>query len=180
MDSEEPTDLAALAKGLLIILVLISRISFAQRIDSLTNVKPTVDEVARERQNPVNGFRSVFLQDVILPVGEGNAHSFSIQPVWPFRLGKNWRLNTYTIIPIQSIPPLTADGSRASGLGNILFNAFIRPEKSKSKLVWGVGPALQIPTRTDPELGSNRFSAGPAACLARSSVGGLRYNFRKS
>ncbi len=126
-------------------------------------VRPTVEEVNKEKQNPVGGIKSVFFQDVVVPIGEGNANSFSIQPIFPIRLSKKWKMNTYTIIPVQGLPALYAGGSRASGLGNIIFNGFIRPaEKAKNPFVWGVGPALQLPTRSDPELGSNRISLGPA------------------
>jgi len=134
--------------------------------DTAATAAPTVEQMARERQNPVSGLRSVFLQDVVLPVGQGNANSFSIQPVWPFRLGHKWRLNTYTIIPIQWLPPLYAGGSRSSGLGNVLFNAFLRPQTpSKLPFTWGIGPALQLPTRTTPELGSSALSMGPTGLL---------------
>ncbi len=144
--------------------------------------KPTLDEVNKEKQNPVGGIKSVFLQDVVLPMDEGNANSFSIQPIFPVRLGRKWKMNTYTIIPFQSIPPLYKGGSSASGLGNILFNGFIRPaEKKKSPFVWGLGPAIQLPTRTDPALGSNRVSLGPALLAyvngAKTSAGVVAQNF---
>lgn len=148
--------------GLLIIHV--SARSQVQKTD--TTRRPTVEEITRERQNPVGGLRSVFLQDIVTPLGTGNANSFSIQPVWPFKLSKKWKLNTYTIIPIQTIPPIAQGGKKASGLGNITFNGFIRPaEKSKGPIVWGIGPTIQFPTRTDPALGSNRLSIGPAALI---------------
>ncbi len=135
--------------------------------ESGTNQKKelTLEEVTKEKQNPMSGFKSVFLQNITLPVGEGNANSFTVQPVFPFTLGKV-KINTYTIIPYQWLPALQPGGGKVSGLGNILFNAFIRPvSPPKSPWVWGLGPTLQIPTRTAPELGSNRLSMGPAALL---------------
>ncbi len=125
----------------------------------------TLEEVVKEKQNPMSGFKSVFLQNITLPVGEGNANSLSVQPVFPFTVGKV-KINTYTIIPIQWIPAMQAGGDRVFGMGNVLFNAFLRPAgPPKSAWVWGFGPTLQIPTRTSPELGSNRLSMGPAALL---------------
>jgi hypothetical protein len=131
-----------------------------------TSKKMTVDEVNKAKQNPVSGLKSIYLQDVVLPVGSGNANSFSLQPVYPFRINDKWKLITYTIIPIQSIPQVEPGTATGSGLGNILFNGYFSPVyKEKRALVWGFGPAIQFPTRTNAALGSNRLSAGPAALL---------------
>ncbi len=138
----------------------------AQQTDSLQKKTLTVEEVTREKQNPMSGYKTVFLQNVTLPVGEGNANSLSIQPVFPFTIANKVKINTYTIIPFQWLPPMTEEGEKVFGMGNILFNAFIRPvAPPKGKWIWGVGPALQIPTRTTPELGSNRLSMGPAGLI---------------
>ena len=149
------------------ILLLFALLSYPLFVLAQTDTAmKTIEEINKERQNPVSGLKSIFLQDVIVPIGEGNANSFSIQPVWPFRVFGNWKFVTYTIIPFQSLPPLKPGGSSASGLGNILFNGFFRPEEDPNKkFLWGIGPAIQFPTRTDPNLGSNRVSAGPTALL---------------
>ena len=125
----------------------------------------TVEDIAREKQNPVSGLRSLTLQNVNFPLGNGTADSFSIQPVWPFRLSPDWRLVTYTIAPIEWLPSQGPNTRSASGLGNILFNGYISPEKPSGSFKWGIGPAVQLPTRTDSLLGSNRLSLGPAALL---------------
>lgn len=151
--------------GLLICLLTVTITNFLKAQTTDTARKFSLEEMTRERQNPVSGLRSIFLQDILVPVGDGNANSFSIQPVWPFRLGSKWKLNTYTIIPFQTIPPIGTQGTKASGLGNIIFNGFIRPAEAKGPLVWGIGPTIQFPTRTDPELGSNRVSLGPAGLI---------------
>jgi len=125
----------------------------------------TIEEITKLKQNPVSGLKSVFLQTVNVPIGSGTAESFSIQPVWPFKLGEEWRLVTYTIIPIQWVPAVSPGGSSAFGLGNILFNGFFAPQKPKGNFVWGLGPAIQLPTRTDAVLGSSRVSMGPSVLL---------------
>ncbi|WP_157366968.1 hypothetical protein [Algoriphagus vanfongensis] len=125
----------------------------------------TVEEMVKKRQDPVSGLRSVFLQEVLLPVADGTASSFSIQPVWPFKLGENLKLITYTIIPFQKIPPLEPGLTKESGMGNILFNGYFSPTHTPGRFRWGVGPAIQIPTRTNPALGSNKVAMGPSALL---------------
>ncbi|UXP30714.1 hypothetical protein N6H18_10145 [Reichenbachiella agarivorans] len=149
-------------------------ISVGAQTDSTPTM--TIEEMAKKRQDPVAGLRSVYLQEVLLPVGDGLAQSFSVQPVWPVRLGKNLKLITYTIIPFQGIPatggvsqvPLQTISSsgdaaqRVSGLGNILFNGYFSSIEKKENVSWGVGPAVQLPTRTSAALGSNRVSVGPS------------------
>ena len=151
----------------------LSRISQAQS-DSTKSL--SVEEMAKKRQDPVAGLRSIYLQEILLPVGDKVAQSFSVQPVWPVKLSNNLKLITYTIIPFQSLPasgdatnvpihPVPPQGDpmqSASGLGNILFNGYFSSMEKKGKVSWGLGPAIQIPTRTNPALGSNRLSLGPS------------------
>ena len=130
-----------------------------------TTKKISVEEMTKKRQDPVAGLRSIYLQDVILPIGEGNANSFSIQPVFPIKIASNLKLITYTIIPFQKIPPLTPGGKSEGGIGNILFNGYFSAIEKKGNISWGIGPALQIPTRTNAALGSNRLCMGPTGLL---------------
>ncbi len=112
--------------------------------------------MARKRQNPVEGLRSVYLQEVLLPIDGGMAQSFSIQPVWPFRIAKNLKLITYTIIPFQSVSATNSSShvsiyptsiqesgsGHAGGLGNIMVNGFFTSIEKKGSISWGIGPAV--------------------------------------
>jgi hypothetical protein len=51
------------------------------------------------------------------------------------------------------------------GASDITLSLFLSP--SKSRLIWGVGPAFGIPTSTDPVLTSGKFSVGPTAVALR-------------
>ena len=117
------------------------------------------------KQNPVSGLREIIFQLEISPnlPGSGKtAGSYSIQPVWPFSLGEDWKLITYTILPIVQLPD--AAGETTVGLGDTLLNLFVAPKKPGA-LVWGVGPAILLPTRTDPALGPDTLSLGPSLVL---------------
>jgi hypothetical protein len=78
----------------------------------------------------------------LLPVADGTASSFSIQPVYPFKLASNLKLITYTIIPFQTVPPLFDGGNMKEGW-NILFNGYFSSIQ-KIKLSWGLGPACKF------------------------------------
>ncbi|MDG3582829.1 hypothetical protein [Galbibacter pacificus] len=125
----------------------------------------SVEELSKQRQDPVAGIKSIYFQDVILSIGEGTAHSFSIQPVFPIRIAENLKIISYTIIPIQYVPPLAPGLGSSFGLGNILINGYFSSIQKKGKFSWGVGPSIQLPTRTNESLGSNRVSIGPSALV---------------
>ena len=147
------------------LVVLVYFMGLSAFCQSIEEPKTSVEEMSKKRQDPVSGLRSVFLQEVLLPIADGTGSSFSIQPVYPFKLANNLKLITYTIIPFQTVPPLFDGGTHEGGMGNILFNGYFSSIQKKGKLSWGIGPALQIPTRTNPALGSNRLSLGPTALL---------------
>jgi hypothetical protein len=127
--------------------------------------KPSVEELAKLKQNPVSGLREIIFQAEISPnlPGSGKTEgNYSIQPVWPFSLGEDWKLITYTILPIVQLPD--SAGEVTVGLGDTLINLFVTPKKPGS-LVWGAGPAILLPTRTDPTLGPDTLSLGPSLVL---------------
>ena len=131
-----------------------------------TSQSPSVEELAKLKQNPVSGLRQVVFQAVVspeVPVTGKTAGNYSLQPVWPFPLGKDWRLVTYTILPVVQQPGAAGENTIV-GLGDTLINLFVSPRKAK-KVVWGAGPAILLPTRTNAALGSDRLSLGPAGLL---------------
>jgi len=81
--------------------------------------------------------------------------------VIPFKLSENWNVITRTILPVLAVenPP---PGVSTLGLGDINFTAFFSPSKP-SKFIWGVGPALVLPSATESFYGSGKWSAGPSA-----------------
>ena len=88
--------------------------------------------------------------------------NLNIQPVIPFP-GDKWNIITRTIIPVNSVPI----GTSASefGIGDTSFSMFFSPNDS-GKLTWGIGPALSLPTSSNPEiLGSGKWSIGPTAVV---------------
>ena len=90
----------------------------------------------------------------------------------PFTVG-NWNLINRVIAPLISAPggivappaiPEGVPGSRVFGLGDINYSLFLSPARP-GKVIWGVGPSLTLPTATDDQLGSRKWSAGPAVVL---------------
>jgi hypothetical protein len=62
------------------------------------------------------------------------------------------------VLGVEKPPP----GVDSWSLGDINATAFFSPANSK-KIIWGVGPALVLPSATDSFYGSGKWSAGPSA-----------------
>jgi len=136
-------------------------------------------DLAKKSQNPIGNMISVPMQNnTYFGVGPSNewANSFQFQPVYPINFGPVNLINRMIIpinhlasqevtVPVQGqlkTEHVTFDTGSATGLGNITYQGFISPAKP-GKMIWGVGPVLQMPTNTDDQLGTDKWSAGPGA-----------------
>jgi hypothetical protein len=129
--------------------------------------EPSVGELAKLKQNPVSGLRQIGFQAVLnpdTPVDGKTQANYSVQPVWPLSVNEDWRVITYTILPVIYQPAAQPNGDSITGLGDTVVNLFFSPKKP-GDLVWGVGPVISLPTRTDPALGSDRVALGPSVVL---------------
>ncbi len=157
------------------------------------------DDLSQQSQNPVANLISVpFEINTYFDVGptEKLANVMLVKPVYPMSVGDNWNLINRAIVPLVYLegqdaitvgsedPELGAlevfpGGSSEFGLGNIQYQGFFSPA-SPGKWIWGVGPALELPTNTDDSLGTDTWSIGPAAVVLTMPgnwvVGGLAMN----
>ena len=81
----------------------------------------------------------------------------NIQPVLPVSLGKLNLINRF-IIPLIDQP--LGEDDHEFGLGDIQYSMFLSPAQP-GRVIWGVGPAISVPTATDDALGTGKWSAGP-------------------
>jgi hypothetical protein len=129
----------------------------------IAHAQPSAQELSQQAANPIADLVSLPIQnntDFGLGPNDRARNVMNIQPVVPLRGG---RIVTRTIIPIAWIPDLTADsGFRTTGLADILFTGFYVPESES--LMWGIGPALEVPTGGS-DRGTQKWSAGPAAVV---------------
>jgi len=126
--------------------------------------KLTPSEIAKEFHDPIGALRQIYFQLDILPdVGPHNniAWESTLQTVWPFDIAGDWKLVTYSIIPLLSEPGMAPGDHRKDGLGDSNFYGYFA-RATKGGVIWGVGPALQAPTHTDDVLGNDKWAAGPA------------------
>ena len=119
-------------------------------------------ELAKKLSNPISDLVSVPFQfNWEQGVGPDDQTRFilNVQPVMPFTLNENWNMIARVIVPLVSQPALFEGGAPASGVSDILTSFFFSP--SKGGLTWGVGPVINLPSTTEPTLGTEKWSAGP-------------------
>jgi hypothetical protein len=141
-------------------------------------------DLAKASQNPLGNVIGLpFENNYYTDTGptEKVVNSLLIKPVVPMRISDNLNLISRAVIPItyiegqdtatvgspdtdlgpiQVFPGTTDD----FGLGNISYTAFFSPSKP-GKLIWGVGPMVELPTNSDDSLGSDTWSAGGSVVL---------------
>jgi hypothetical protein len=131
-------------------------------------------ELAKKLANPISSLISVPLQynfDCCFGPLEAERHILNIQPVIPTKLNPNWNLIVRTILPVIYLqaPALGLDDT--FGLSDTLQSFFFSPSTTPGGITWGVGPAIQWPTGTDPLIDSGKWSAGPTAVILKQQSG---------
>jgi len=131
------------------------------------------DDLAKAAQNPVAAMISLpFQNNTLFGVGPDDdvANVLNIQPVIPFTVGA-WNIINRTIAPLIYLPDVTSglpelpeavNQGDTFGLGDINTSFYVSPAEP-GPIIWGVGPSLTLPTATDDNIGSKKWSAGPAA-----------------
>jgi len=152
-----------------ILLAVFSSPVFAQPVAETGTAVSTdfsAQELAKLKQNPVSGLRQSILTANVspdVPDSDDSLNAYSLQLVWPFALNEDWRLITYSILPLIDLPGVAGQDS-TTGLGNTLLNFFVSPQEA-GNFVWGAGAAVSLPTHSEPELGSDSAGLGPTAVL---------------
>ena len=144
------------------------------------------DDLASKATNPVGDMIQVQLQyqhgSNIYDL-DGDSDVGIVQPVIPFDLP--WesvpKLITRTTVPYVSTPDLPGSGS-VNGLGDTVFLGFFLPKLESKGEIFGIGPALLLPTATEDETGTGKWAAGPAAVYVNLKKkgfmwGGMAYGY---
>jgi hypothetical protein len=131
-------------------------------------------ELAKKLANPISSLISVLLQynyDCCFSPLEAERHLLNIQPVNPTKLNPNWNLIVRTILPVVYLQAPALGLDDAFGLSDTLQSFFFSPSNTPGGVTWGVGPAIQWPTGTDPLIDSGKWAAGPTAVILKQQSG---------
>lgn len=167
-------DLSVRARDTLKPLILVSLLLAVS-----ANAQQSTEDLAKQLANPVASLISVPFQlnwDTNLgPSDEGNKLLLNVQPVVPITLSEDWNLISRTIVPVAHQSDIFPGAGRQTGLSDTVQSLFLSP--ARSKVVWGAGPVLLLPTGTDELLSAKQWGAGPTVVVLKQmgawTVGGL-------
>ncbi|HTS20242.1 MAG TPA: transporter [Casimicrobiaceae bacterium] len=132
-------------------------------------------DLANKLNNPVASLISLPIQynwdHEFGPDRDGHKTTLNVQPVIPSKLNGDWNLISRVIVPIvdQHVPFL-GDGSQ-SGIGDITGEFFFSPSKPTANgAIWGVGPAIIVPTDVD-FISGGKWALGPTAVVLKQESG---------
>lgn len=129
-------------------------------------------KLAKKLSNPVASLISVPFQfnydQNIGSEREGDKYLLNFQPVIPVSISDDWNMISRTIVPIASQHDIAPGAGSQTGLGDVTASLFFSPKAPTSGgWIWGIGPALLLPTATEKLLGSGKWGAGPTAVVLR-------------
>lgn len=130
--------------------------------------------LAQQLSNPVASLISVPFQSNydgrIGPVDGGRKFYVNFQPVIPISLGPDWNVVSRTIVPIVAQDNVVPGSGSQFGLSDTLQSLFFTPKAAgPGGIIWGIGPAILLPTATDRLLGGEKWAAGPTGVALRQS-----------
>ena len=140
-------------------------------------------DLASAATNPVSNLIQFRLQDLYTSSNynvDGYSNTSFVQTVVPLsgladEFDSLKGIVTRTTIGYVSTPDFDGIG-RQNGLGDTSILAFAVPKAAPEKTVWGVGPALTLPTAGDNEYtGSGYYQAGPAAVFMVSPTKSIQW-----
>lgn len=129
-------------------------------------------DIQKQLSNPIASLTVVPLQSnfdfKIGPARAGNRITTNFQPVIPSKLNDEITLVVRTIVPIVYQDNIFPGAGSQFGLSDSLQSFFFVPQTVHG-FTWGVGPALQYRTGTDPLLTSGKWGAGPTIVALQQS-----------
>lgn len=155
---------------------------------------PSIDEWQRIAQNPLSPNFSLPIEyNFHGNAANGNVHIGSFSPVFPAKFD-GWNIITQLTLNVMGTPgditgikelpqPYTGDGhggsdGYASGLADTALTSYFSPEIN-DHFSFGVGAAFVFPTdQPSRELGSGKFSLGPAFMLVYQAPKAWGFSFQ--
>jgi len=128
--------------------------------------------LVREAKNPfadVTNVQVIYDANLDLQPGNQTQQMLTLQPLIPFAVTSYWSIITRTILPFISQPAAAPGEAGVQGVGDTQLSVFLSPTRTGS-LVWGVGPAFQLPTASNQALGQGKWGVGPTAGVQWSGV----------
>ena len=118
------------------------------------------DKIAKKLSNPL-GYVSVPFQNNIdfnIKPNDGFKWTMYIMPIIPFSINENFNVINRIVVPVIYQNDIFKNKSQ-TGISDILINSFLSPKNCS--VVWGIGPAVNIPSGFPDELTTKKWGLGP-------------------
>jgi hypothetical protein len=132
--------------------------------ESTTQIGLTETQLSKGFQNPTGDLLNIPVP-VTGDLGENGRtrYSMSANPFIPVNLTEDVRLIARAVVPITSAPIRTNE--RAAGLGDTSASFMFAPNRNRDAN-FAIGPTTTLPTATSRDLGSQKWSVGPAVAVS--------------
>jgi hypothetical protein len=130
---------------------------------STSSSMTAAQQLAKAALNPFSEDFKVPLQSVTgfrVSPGDGTGENVNIEPVLPFAVSSEWGIIVEPLLAFEYLPGPNA----ATGLQDMEISVFLTPERTGS-WIWGIGPIVEMPTATNSQLGTGKWSAGPTGAV---------------
>jgi hypothetical protein len=144
--------------------------------------KANEDDVAKESENPIGNLTVIPFENYTnfgFGPHKGTQNILQIEPVVPIHITPDWTIINRAIIPVVWNPSLYPAPSVPQAIAPTDYSAFFSPSHPVDGWTWGIGPIVQIPTATNPSVGSSVWGLGPTAVIVKTTgpiVAGLLLN----
>jgi hypothetical protein len=126
------------------------------------------EDLRKAARNPfANVIKLPFDEDFTFTQGpyDRNANSLTIEPLIPLSITGDWLLVTRVLATALAYQPNSASRSGGTtGTGDTTVSFFLSPTHT-GKLIWGLGPAILMPTAISNQLGAGKWGVGPTGAV---------------
>ena len=135
-------------------------------------------DAAAQANNPLANMKAFNIQDYYigeLTESDDSANQFWFRYAKPFSVSNtNWLMRAS--LPVNTFPT-PPDGDKETGIGDLNAFAAYLIDTGNPAVSFGIGPQLTMPTATDDDLGSEKWSAGFANVLFNASSRKFQYGY---
>ena len=128
------------------------------------------DELAAKLQNPLARIVAMPVQHNIgigTPGLDGSSYTMLFQPIVA-KAYDNFSIIHRGVFGLSYLPASTSSSGNTYGVTDLNYSFYYSP-KNESKLSWGIGPSIDMPTASSEMLGNGKWNVGASIVMVYQS-----------